>query len=1002
MKMEHPWVLKTILFGLTHVIKKTAKSHPSFREELRRKNCVAQIKLKDGSISRYYVFQAGNVTSKAGVHPKPDIEMAFKDLRTALIFMKPPQDRAEIIHAAKQFRIIVTGRDELVVWFMQLLGRTQTEGLQHGTPMPDGSVRMTTNTNGGPLFVYVKDGKIVRITPIDLDESDAGKWSLTARGKTFTPPRKSTASPHALGLKSAVYSENRNLYPMKRVDFDPDGERNPQNRGISGYERISWDEALDIVAKEIQRQKTVHGPGSIATYPSDHHQWGNVGYYLSALMRFRNLVGVTQVHHSPDSWAGWYYGAMHHYGSALRLGIPGFYSTVEDCLKEAEMIVFWSSDPETSNGAYGAFEGTVRRFWAKEVGIEFVHIDPHLNPTAQLFGGKWLPIRPGTDNALALAIMNVWAMEDLYDKAYVKDRTTGFDEWKDHLLGVDDGVPKTPEWQEAETGIPAKDVRALARRWGNRKVYLAAGSLGAGFGGACRSATGVQWARSMVLMMAMQGWGKPGVNFGNLQVGTPMNHSFYFPGYAEGGISGELTWTASPINNYTRMPHLITWNPVTQKLPRQRLPEAIIDGHAEGHLWDGISMESQIAPFTYPVPGYSRVHMLYRYGASALSTLQQSGRMVEMYRHPSLEFVVNQSIWNEGEAQFADIILPACTSFERWDIGEWSNCSGYIHHFFDQLNHRIVTMQHKCIEPLGESKSDYQIFSEILQRLGLGAMYTEGCSELDWCKRVFDSTDVAKAAGIKWKDFLKKGYYVVPTDPENMRDPVYMRWYAENRLKDVPEPHPLPSQFPEKFGEGMQTQSGKIEFVASILKRGDLGEDPERPALNRYIPSWEGLGTKELVEKYPLQMMITHSRYTFHTMGGAKGCSINDIEDHRVLVNGHRYWVVRINSADAHERGIKHHDLVRVFNDRATVICAADVSPMVAKGSIKSFEASGQYEAITKDGLTDRGGCVNMLTPKRMTSGTQSVSANSTLVQVEKCDPADIIPERTSSVGATV
>jgi len=94
---------------------------------------------------------------------------------------------------------------------------------------------------------------------------------------------------------------------MKRVDFDPNGNRNCQNRGVSGYERISWDEALDIVSGEILRMKRQHGPGAIAIYHSSHHQWGNVGYYLSALQRFGNAVGVTKIHLNPDSWEGWYW-----------------------------------------------------------------------------------------------------------------------------------------------------------------------------------------------------------------------------------------------------------------------------------------------------------------------------------------------------------------------------------------------------------------------------------------------------------------------------------------------------------------------------------------------------------------------------------------------------------------------------------------------------------------------------------------------------------------------
>lgn len=981
-------LLKTILFGITHVLRRTAKKYPAFGEEMKQRNCVVQIKLKDDSIGRHYAFHNGKVRSQTGIHPKPDVVLIFKDLRTALSFLRPSADQGEILNAAKNFRVMVIGRDELTVWFMQLMQKLQTVGLEFGTAMPDGTVRYTTNTNGGPMFVYVKDGRIVRLTPIVLDDTDASSWSVQARGKTFKPWRKSTLSPHASALKSMVYSEKRLLYPMKRVDFDPNGERNPQNRGISGYERISWDEALDIVASEIKRMKKEHGPGAIAIPMPSHHQWGNIGYYLSALLRFGNLIGFTRVHPNPDSWEGWYWGAMHHYGSSLRLGVPSFYGTIEDCLQEADQIVFWSSDPETTNGLYAGFEGTQRRLWAKELGIEFVHIDPNLNPTAQLLGGKWISIRPATDAALATAIMHVWVTEGLYDKQYVADRTTGFDEWRDYLLGKTDGVAKTPEWQEAETGVAAHVCRALARSWGSKKTYLSAGGLGAGWGGAARNATGSQWARCMILMMAMQGWGKPGVNFGGMQFGAPLDYEFYFPGYAEGGISGEVAFTASAINNYQRMPHLITMNPVKQMIPRQRLPEAITEGYSKGFMWDGISMEAQFAPFEYPMPGYSKIHMLYRYGGSTFGTIAKSSRFEQSYRHPSIECVVNQSIWFEGDAKFADIILPACTSFERWDISEWANCAGYIHHNHSQLNHRIVTMQHKAIEPLGESKSDYQIYLEILQRLGLGSMFSEGCSELDWCKRVFDSTDLPKY--ISWKDFVKRGYYVVPSEPEKTRTPVSMRWYAEGRPKDIPEPHPLPSQFTEEFGKGLETQSGKLEFVSSSLQRGQA-DNPERPALNRYIPAWEGPHAKELFEKYPLQMISTHPRYSFHTYGDGKDSVINDIDDHRIFVDGYYYWVMKVNPQDAVKRGITHHQLIRVFNDRGSVIFVADVSPLVGPGSMKTFESNADYDPVHShgvDGVSDRSGCANVLTPPRpQQQGTEGMAANSCLVEMEPWMP---------------
>lgn len=976
-------IVKSLLFALPSALNRAAARHPRVRVEMAKFDVRVMVGLKDGTAACHYVFKNGAVKHFRGGCRNPDAAITFKYVDTALKFLKPEPDYADIVHATKNFHVEFTGGSRILTWFSQLVKMIGGAGLEYGTATPDGCRRFTSNTNGGPIFVYVKDGKIVRTTPIELTDDDAPGWTIRARGGTFTPARKATVSPHALTMKSLVYSSKRILHPMIREDFDPDGARNPATRGISGYRRIGWDKALDIVAAEIKRMKRDYGPGAMALQPSSHHLWGNVGHYLSAMTRFGNLLGFTRIHQNPDSWEGWYWGAQHHYGNSLRVGLPGAYGTVEDCLKEAEMIVFWSSDPESTSGVYGGGEGSQRRLWAKELGIEFVHIDPNFTPTAQLLGGKWLPIRPGADPALAHAVMYVWITEDLYDQEYVAQRTTGFDRWRAYILGETDGVAKTPEWQEPETGVPARDVRALARRWGRRKVYLAAGGLGAGFGGACRTANGAQWARAMVLLMAMQGLGKPGVNFGNLQVGAPVDVAFYFPGYAEGGISGDLNFTAAAVNNYARMPHVPTVNPVKQMIPRRLLADAVIEGRASGHIWDGLSLEAQFTPFSYPAPGYSPIHMLYRYGGSSFGSIPDSGRLAAAYRHPSLECIVNQSIWLEGETPFADIILPACTMLERWDIGEWAGAGGYGLHLQYGLNHRMVVMQHKCIEPLGESRSDYDIFADLLHRFGLGAVFTEGCGELDWARRVFESSDAA--GRVSWKRFVKKGYFVVPADNENARDPVEFRWFAEARPKDTPEPLPLPAQFADRFREGLQTASGKIEFVAGSLARGD-GDNPERPALNRYIPSWEGPGAEDLFARYPLQLVTSHPRYSFHTCGDGKESAVNDLPDHRIPIDGHFYLLLRLNADDAKARGVGHRDLVHVFNDRGSVICVADVSQLMAPGVVKAGAASAEYIPVAHNGRTyDIGGCLNILTPSRsQTQGTDSMAPNSCLVQVEK------------------
>jgi len=665
----------------------------------------------------------------------------------------------------------------------------------------------------------------------------------------------------------------------------------------------------------------------------------------------------------------------------MRLGAAETYGTVEDLLKECEMLVFWSADPESTSGVYGAFEGTVRRQWLKELGIKIVHIDPFYNHTAALLGGKWFAPRPATGNALALAIAYVWITEDLYDKDYIAKRTTGFDKWKDYILGKEDRIPKTSEWQEKEAGIPAKDVRALAREWGSKKTYLAPGGI-AGFGSACRCATGSEWARSMVCLMAMQGLGKPGINMGCMQQGTPVDTSFYFPGYAEGGLSGDIEGTGIAVSLYQRMPQLASVNTVYQRVPRLNIPEAILEGHTSGYPTDSKTIEGQFRKFEYPESGNAPIRMYYKYGGSHFGTMTDTNRYARAYRSENLSFVVNQSIWFEGEARFADIILPACTSFERWDIGEFGNCAGYLQHSFTQCNHRVIHIQHKCIEPLGESKSDFRIFLDLAKRLGLSALFSEGVTELDWCKRLFDATDLPKR--ISWKKFLKKGYYVVPAPKEALRDPVSYRWFAEDRAKDTPEVAPLPPDYTEKYGMGLQTQSGKIEFEASSLKRFDPN-DPERPTISKYIPSWEGHHTAELYDKYPLQLISPHPRFSFHTQADGKDGFMNDVKDHRALIDGYYYWIVRINTKDTEERGIKENDLVKVFNDRGAVICAAQVTERVPPGTVHSYESSANYDPVGEPGYSaDRGGCINQLTPSRMMiKHSHSMAANSCLVQIE-------------------
>ena len=170
-------------------------------------------------------------------------------------------------------------------------------------------------------------------------------------------------------------------------------------------------------------------------------------------------------------------------------------------------------------------------------------------------------------------------------------------------------------------------MRALAREWGRKRVYLAPGGWGNGHGGACRNQTGIQWARVMVCLSAMQGLGKPGVNMGNLQWGTPVDFQFYFPGYSEGGMSGDLEGTALPVSLYQRMPQLPTMTSTFQRIPRH--VDAGGDRRRQGGgLSAGSASRSSTSSrkFAYPAPGHAPVKMMFKYGGSILATMNNTNR----------------------------------------------------------------------------------------------------------------------------------------------------------------------------------------------------------------------------------------------------------------------------------------------------------------------------------------------------------------------------------------
>ncbi len=828
---------------------------------------------------------------------------------------------------------------------------------------------------GGAVFVHVKDGKITKVRPMVFGDDDTPAWTIEARGKKFTPPRRTSLGNYVVSMKGRIYCENRIQYPMRRVDFDPNGDRHVENRGKSGYVRITWDEAFDLLESEIKRIHATYGKASITGCTGSHADFGLLQYKMGPFGRFWNMLGYSTLSDNPDSWEGWHWGATHAWGYYWKLGISDNFDMLEEALLYTDLLLFWGVDPNTSAGGYNGQDGCRWRWWCKELGMEMVFIDPWCNYTAGVWGDKWLAPYPATDGAMAEAVAYVWITEDTYDHWFVENKCYGFEDFHAHILGEEEGgFPRTPEWAETMCGVKARDIYALAREWAQKKTMLCTASI-YGVSGACRQPYATEWARLMVLLLAMRGLGADGCNtWGGASMAPPMDMSFRFFGYSDVG------WDTFGIAA-THQAH----NSVKQKTYRILLPECVMNEKTEwiGEGFCGNSLEQQITRNVCPLPkeeGGAPIHMIYRQGGSFISTMTDTNRWTRMFHSPNLEFCVTADVHYSSETKFYDLILPICSGFEREDICELGAPGGYGANDMG-ANFRVIIYMQKCIEPLWESKTDYEIYCELSKRLGFYDEFTEGCTITDWIERVYNASSMPKY--MTFEEFRKKGYFVVPIPKSDFKRAVSNKWYYEDRECDVPDHNnPLKGTFRAKM---MGTPTGKIEFTSTFLDE-HFPDDEERPVKVNYLEPWEGYHS-EFSDKFPLIMETPHMRFSYHTHYDNKAPWMDDIHAHRGMKDGYSYWPIRIHPQDAAARDIKNEDIVKVYNDRGAVLCMAYVTERVKPGVVMTYQAGAKYDPLEpgKEGSIDRGGCMNLLTPSRHVSKyAPGMVSNSSNVEIEK------------------
>jgi cysteine desulfurase NifS len=450
------------------------------------------------------------------------------------------------------------------------------------------------------------------------------------------------------GVHSAeiVHDPDRLQHPMRRVG----------PKGTHEFERISWDEAFEIIVERLQALKAEHGPESTAIYTGrGSFELALCDVFQPADVAISSASSVLFPFGSPNTLG---VGALCYVSFAMiapHTTFGEYYHTMDHDIENAELIVIWGANPATDSPplAHEQIKKAVLR------GAEVICIDPQRNHTAREIAAQWIPIRPGTDGALALGLINVFIEEELFDEPFVKDWTRGFEDLKTYVQHF------RPEVVEDITGIPAETVLDLARR-----IARARGACPIMYTGLEYSDSGVQAIRAVFTLWALAG-----------QLDVP------------GGLVIRMRENQFPINR----DGLISNPDVKKALGRDRFP-VYSQYRGESHA---IALpDSVLKGEPYKVRG------LVILGGSIVTAWPEPSIWRETLSE--LDFLVSINRHHTADSAYADIVLPATTGYEITSYMTYGP---------------VFKIREKVIEPVGEARNDYLILTELAERLGYGEKY---------------------------------------------------------------------------------------------------------------------------------------------------------------------------------------------------------------------------------------------------------------------------------------
>ena len=706
-------------------------------------------------------------------------------------------------------------------------------------------------------------------------------------------------------IPKAVYHKTRIKRPAIRKGWlnDPEG-RSRHLRGNDDFQEVPWDEAVQIASNEIKRIKDKYGNGSIY---GGSYGWSSAGKFHHAqtqLQRFLNSIGG-------------YVGAFGSYSTAaaqviiphvlgmnflqLIFNFQNTWPTIEENTKN--ILMFGGINPNNSKVSMGGSTRHENDAWFKKFNdknINLMNISPQKVDAPS--GSSWLPIVPGTDTAFMLGIAYELESKDLADRIFLKNFTVGYEKFKLYLMGQKDGQPKNAEWAENICGINAETIRSIAVKISQERTLITvAWSLQ-------RAQNGEQPYWMATTLAAMIG-----------QIGLPGGGI----GFGYGAIGG----VGNPIKNFGGLSFPKGKNPISDFIPVARIAE-MLNSPGSSYEFNG---EERV---------YPDIKLIYWCGGNPFHHHQDLNSFHKAWQKPDT-IIVNEPWWT-STAKRADIVFPATTSYEREDIGKANGGDNYIFYM------------PKLIEPVGEAKNDYTIFSELSQKLGFHEEFTEGKNDGEWIEHLYNDFQV----------FMEKSGTQCPSLDE-LKDkswitlPVAGKEFASTPFQEFrknPEESPL------------QTPSGKIEIFSKKIDSFGYSECPGHPI---WIEPDEWLGSS-LTEDFPYHLVSPQPNDKLHSQ---LECAIADIPDKRPSP-------LMINQEDAKELNVKSGDIIRVYNMRGSCLARAQISDEIKVGVLSL--STGAWFETDEEGIEQQGN-PNALTLDKGTSRLgQGPSAHTTLVNIVK------------------